>query len=499
MSSSNNSTASPDAATRVVVDPRAKYQSVFGSRYDTVVGDTYFSELSRAVAFRVVWIAAVKAQKSAGLPIPEEHIEALESQIENIDWEYIESEERRLKHDVMAHLNAFRACVSPEAAKHLHKGMTSCDVTDNADLWIQRNALMWTTRHLARAIDRLGAVARRFAYLPCLGATHGQTAQPTTVGKRVAMWMTNFTFALTQLDQLRRTIRLRGLQGTVGTQASFLALFDGSYEKVELMNAAFAAHLGFDHRHTITGQTYARVHDHDLMTKLSYIGVAGGKMGTDMRILAMQGEMLEPFDKEQVGSSAMAYKRNPMRCERMCSLAMTMNQAAPVAYTVASVQWLERSLDDSLWRRDNIGRQFILAELILNIVINVVDGVVVNTPVITRRLDEQRGKLSTENLIIAMTKVGGDRQECHEKLRVIGLESDARIAAHGGASDFLDRVRADPYFAPILDQLDELTNVDTFVGAAGRQTLAFLDGEVAALLSDYAEDLRGHTAVNLKV
>jgi adenylosuccinate lyase len=399
-------------------------------------------------------------------------------------------EEKKKRHDVMAHVHTFGvAC--PLAAPIIHLGATSCYVTDNADLISIRDGFNIILPKLARCIDRLGKFAKQYADLPTLGFTHFQPAQLTTVGKRTCLWIQDFLFDLENFERIGDNLPFRGVKGTTGTQASFLALFNGDHEKVEKLDELVTQMSGFSSCLPITGQTYTRKIDVEVLNALASFGSSAHKFATDLRLLANLKEIEEPFEKDQIGSSAMAYKRNPMRSERCCSLARHLMTLTMNTLQTLSVQWLERTLDDSANRRISIAEAFLTADIVLSIIQNISEGMVVYPKVIERRIQQELPFMATENVIMAMVKLGGDRQICHEKIRVLSQEAANQVKMHGNENDFIQRLKEDGYFKPIHGSLSNLLDPKTFVGRAPEQTLKFLDNQVSNKVKKYASVLEG--------
>jgi adenylosuccinate lyase len=403
-----------------------------------------------------------------GLEISDEQIQEMERNITNIDFELAAQEERKRRHDVMAHVHTFAQCC-PKAAPIIHLGATSCYVGDNTDLIVIRDGLDLCLPKVARCIQRLAKFAEEYKDLPTLGFTHFQPAQLTTVGKRSCMWIQDLLMDLRNLERAKKDLRFRGAKGTTGTQASFLALFDGNHEKVEKLDAMITAMAGFSNTFRITGQTYSRKVDLDVLSALGSLGASIHKICTDIRLLANQKELEEPFEVDQIGSSAMPYKRNPMRSERCCSIARHVMVLVADAQQTAAVQWLERSLDDSANRRISIAEAFLAADAILNTLQNICEGLVVYPKVIEKHVTQELPFLASENIIMSMVKLGANRQECHEQMRVLSMEAGAQVKTFGLENDLVDRIKASEYFLPIREKLDELLNPVTFVGRATPQ------------------------------
>uniref|UniRef100_A0A3Q2XXL8 Adenylosuccinate lyase n=1 Tax=Hippocampus comes TaxID=109280 RepID=A0A3Q2XXL8_HIPCM len=435
-----------------------KYRSPLVSRYASKEMAYNFSDRKKFTTWRKLWIFLAKAEKALGLPITDEQIAEMESHAEDIDFSMAAEEERKLRHDVMAHVHTFAHCC-PAAAPIIHLGATSCYVGDNTDLIMLRDGFDILLPKLARVIDRLSNFAEKYSDLPTLGFTHYQPAQLTTVGKRACLWLQDLAMDMRNLQRARDDLRFRGVKGTTGTQASFL--------------------------HFIYLPTYSRKVDIDSLSSLASLGATVHKICTDIRLLANLKEIEEPFEKEQIGSSAMPYKRNPMRAERCCSLARHLVALMADPLQTASVQWLERTLDDSANRRISLPESFLTADIILSTLQNITEGLVVYPKVIERHIRHELPFMATENIIMAMVKAGGNRQDCHEKIRVLSQEAAAVVKQEGGDNDLLSRVQADPYFAPILGQLDAILDPKTFIGRAPQQVARFLSEEVRPLLEPY--------------
>uniref|UniRef100_F7GC18 Adenylosuccinate lyase n=1 Tax=Monodelphis domestica TaxID=13616 RepID=F7GC18_MONDO len=395
------------------------------------------------------------AWQKLGLPITDEQLDEMRANLHTIDYKMAADEEKRLRHDVMAHVHTFGHCC-PKAAGIIHLGATSCYVGDNTDLITLKKAFELLLPKLARVISRLADFAAEHAGLPTLGFTHFQPAQLTTVGKRCCLWIQDLCMDLERLTRARDDLRFRGVKGTTGTQASFLQLFEGDHGKVEELDKMVTEKAGFQRAFIITGQTYTRKVDIEALSVLASLGASVHKICTDIRLLANLKELEEPFEKQQIGSSAMPYKRNPMRCERCCSLARHLMTLVLDPLQTASVQWLERTLDDSANRRLCLAEAFLTADTILSTLQNVSEGLVVYPKVIERRIRQELPFMATENIIMAVVKAGGSRQDCHERIRVLSQEAAAVVKQEGGDNDLIARIRADPYFGPIHGQLEHL-------------------------------------------
>ncbi|PPQ64901.1 hypothetical protein CVT24_008240 [Panaeolus cyanescens] len=454
------------------------YQTPLSSRYASKEMAHLFSPANRFNTWRKLWLNLAIAEKQLGLPITDEAIAQMEANLELTpeQFEIAAVEEKKRRHDVMAHVHTFGK-VAPAAAGIIHLGATSCYVTDNADLIFLREGLGFLIRSLGVLISRLSAFAAQYRDLPTLGFTHFQPAQLTTVGKRATLWIQELLWDLKNIKRVRDELGFRGVKGTTGTQASFLALFDE-------LDALVTKLSGFEYAYPVTSQTYSRKIDADVLAPLASLGATAHKIATDIRLLANLKEIEEPFESTQIGSSAMAYKRNPMRSERVCSLARHLMVLHQNALMTASVQWFERTLDDSANRRITLPEAFLTADIILSTLQNISEGLVVYPKVIARRIAQELPFMATENVIMAIVKKGGDRQEAHEKIRVLSHEAGHQVKQLGLENDLIDRIRADPYFDPIKDDLDALLEPSSFIGRAPEQVDSFLKNWVDPALAD---------------
>ena len=465
-----------------------RYSSPLADRYASPEMSYVFSARHKFTTWRRLWIALAEAQRDLGLSVTSDQIDEMKAQIDELDLAAAARYEKQFRHDVMAHVHHF-GDLCPTAKPIIHLGATSCFVGDNTELIQLRDGLEILRPKLASVIDALGRFAARYAALPTLGFTHYQPAQLTTVGKRACLWLSDLLTDLRQLERAQSDLRFRGVKGTTGTQASFLALFDGDHAPVEALDERVSRAMGFERRLIVCGQTYSRKVDFDVLSVLASLGVTAHKMATDIRLLANLKELEEPFGKQQIGSSAMAYKRNPMRSERVCSLArFLMNLPANAAQT-AAVQWMERTLDDSANRRLVLAEAFLTADSVLSIVHNIVDGLVVYEAVIARRIASELPFMATENVIMAMVQRGADRQEVHEVIRVHSQEAAAQVKQRGLDNDLIERIRKDAFFAPVHADLDDLLDPSTFTGRSEQQVRAFLAQELEPALSAYQERL----------
>ena len=462
-----------------------KYESPLSSRYASAYMLELFSADTRYQTWRRLWISLAKAEKGLGLPITEAQILEMENNIENIDYDCVSLREKEVRHDVMAHVYAFGK-VAPSAAGIIHLGATSCYVTDNADLILYRDALYHLRTGLLRVIANLADFAEKYKALPTLGYTHYQPAQLVTVGKRAALWLQDFLSDLEEMDFLIDHMKFLGCRGTTGTEASFLELFEGDTEKIDEMNRRIAADFGFEDCFDVCGQTYPRKVDSRILNCLSAIAQSCYRMANDIRLLQHDRQLEEPFEKNQIGSSAMAYKRNPMRSERICSLARYLMADAANASMTASAQWLERTLDDSANRRISMPEGFLCADAILRLAQNVTDGLHVNERIIAKTVKEYLPFIATENLMMEAVKKGGDRQEIHEMIRVCSHEATAKMK-NGEACDLLSRLAERKEFGLTEAEMENLLSPEKYIGRCPEQVDAFLQ-KIKPLLADMTRD-----------
>jgi adenylosuccinate lyase len=467
---------------------RPAWESPLVERYASRAMTGLWSDDHKFRTWRRLWLALAEAEQALGLPITDAQLDELRAHLDDIDYDAAARYERELRHDVMAHVHAL-GDVAPNARGIVHLGATSCFVGDNADLVAIRSSFDLLLGKLATAIARLGAFARTWADQPTLAFTHFQPAQPTTVGKRACLWLQDLLIDLEAFQRARDTLRFRGAKGTTGTQASFLSLFDGDHDKVEALDQKVAEAFGFAKTFAVTGQTYPRKVDHDVVSVLGSFGATAHKLATDLRLLAHLKEVEEPFGKKQIGSSAMAYKRNPMRSERICALARHLMVLPQDTAQTAAVQWMERTLDDSANRRIALAEAFLSADGILEALLEVFDGLVVYPAVIERHLAEELPFMVTEEILMTLVRRGGDRQELHERIRVHSQEAAAQVKQHGRSNDLVARLKADPAFASIADELDGMLDPRKYVGRAPEQVRAFLEREVEPALAPYRERL----------
>lgn len=475
------------------------YENPLTARYASPEMSALFSARHKFAAWRRLWLWLAESEKELGLAIPDAALEALRARLVPTDAELAAAErhERETKHDVMAQIHALGE-VAPEVRPFLHLGATSAFVGDNADLLVLRDALGLLQRRAARVLSRLAAFARERKDLACVGYTHFQAAQPTTVGKRACLWIQDLVLDLHELSARAEGLRFLGCKGATGTQASFVALFGGDGAKADLLDRKVAEKAGFPHRLLISGQTYTRKQDALVLSALSGLAASASKFAHDLRLLQHLKEVEEPFGAKQVGSSAMPYKRNPMKCERMNALARWILTTAENASWTHATQWLERTLDDSANRRLALAESFLAADALLVLWEAVATGLVVHPAVIGRRLAEELPFLATENVLMAAAKKGGDRQELHERIRVHAQAAGDRLKAEGGENDLLARIAADPAFGLSRAEVAAAADPRIFVGRAPEQVEEFLAAEVDPLVGRYARAL-AEDAVEVKV
>ena len=458
-----------------------RYENPLVERYASKEMAEIFSSGKKFSTWRDLWIALAEAEQELGLPIRDAQIEEMRRFREQVNEDVARKREREVRHDVMAHVYAY-GVQCPQARPIIHLGATSAYVQDNTELIQMRAALRIVGRKLVALMADLKAFALAYRDLPTLGFTHFQPAQLTTVGKRAALWLQDVLLDYQDLDHHLSRLRFRGAKGTTGTQASFLALFEGDAEKVQALDCLVAEKMGFQATYAVTGQTYTRKVDAQVADLLSRIAQSAHKFGNDLRLLQHLKEVEEPFEAGQIGSSAMAYKRNPMRTERMCALArFVMTTAQSPAFTAAT-QWFERTLDDSANKRLALPQMFLGVDAILILYMNVVRGLVVYPEVIRRHIDLELPFMATENILMAAVKRGGDRQVLHEQTRVHAMEAGRRVKEEGGENDLLDRIAGDPAYGMTREELDDILDVKAFIGRAPEQVEAFIADEVDPVL-----------------
>ncbi len=463
---------------------RTGYTSPLSTRYSSNEMQYVFSEEFKFRTWRRLWISLAKAEKQLGLDITDEQIAELEAHADDINFEVAEARERIVRHDVMSHVYAY-GVQCPKAEPIIHLGATSCYVGDNTDVIILREASRLVLKKAARVIKNLAVFADKYKALPCLAYTHLQPAQLTTVGKRATLWMNELAMDIENLEWQLANLKLLGSKGTTGTQASFMELFSGDETKVKKLEQLIAEDMGFEKCVPVSGQTYSRKVDAYFLSALSGVAQSAYKFANDMRILQSFEEMEEPFEKNQIGSSAMPYKRNPMRCERICALAryVIVDSLNP-AFT-AGTQWFERTLDDSANKRISVAEAFLAVDAILNIYMNVSDGMVVYDKVINRRVMEKLPFMATENIMMESVKRGGDRQELHEIIRVYSHQAAAKVKLEGGTNDLIDRIAADDRIPLSKDEIVSQLKPGLYTGRCASQVTEFLDEVAGPIIARY--------------
>jgi adenylosuccinate lyase len=459
-----------------------RYSSPLAERYASRAMLELWSPQMRYGLWRRLWLALAEAEQRLGVPIPDEAIVQMRAHLDDIDFEAVATYERRFRHDVMAHVHAF-GDVAPAAHKFIHLGATSAFVTDNADLILMRRGLVLLRGKVIRVLRALAAFAREWRDEPTLGYTHLQPAQPTTVGKRATLWMQDLVLDLADLEHRIATLPCRGVKGTTGTQASFLEIFEGDHAKVRELDRLVAAEIDFPSSIPVSGQTYTRKLDAQVLNAVSGVAASAAKFSADIRMLQAFGEIEEPFERDQIGSSAMAYKRNPMRSERIASLARFVASLEPNANQTHAVQFFERTLDDSANRRLAIPESFLATDAILGLMENVASGLEVHPARIRRRLMDELPFMATEELIVKVVRAGGDRQEAHERIRKYSIDAARAIKNGASRNDLLDRIAADETFGMTLDELERAMDPKRFIGRAPQQVDEFLEEVVGPVLA----------------
>ena len=478
--------------------PTNAYESPLSSRYASDEMLYLFSADKKFTTWRKLWVALARAEMELGLPVTQEQVDEMEAHLTDIDYALAAEMEKKLRHDVMAHVHTFgSAC--PKAMPIIHLGATSCYVGDNTDVILMREGLELIRGKLVRVLDRLGQFARKYKDLPTLGFTHFQAAQLVTVGKRATLWMNELLMDLEEVEYRLSTLKLRGSKGTTGTQASFLELFEGDHEKVKRLEEKIAKEMGFTDVVPVSGQTYSRKLDYNVVSTLAGIAQSASKFATDLRLLCHLKEVEEPFEKNQIGSSAMPYKRNPMRCERICSLARYVIIDVGNPAVTAATQWFERTLDDSANKRLSVPEAFLAVDAILNIMLNVCSGLVVHPKVIEKHVLEELPFMASENIMMDAVKRGGDRQELHERIRVLSQEAGRNVKDLGLHNNLIELIAADPAFGLTMEQLTAHMEPSRYIGRCPEQVEEFLDQCIAPVLSRCAQDLEQGEDTQLKV
>ncbi|MEE1352703.1 MAG: adenylosuccinate lyase [Acutalibacteraceae bacterium] len=465
------------------------YETPLNSRYASKEMQYIFSPDFKFRTWRRLWIALAESEKELGLNITDEQIAELKAHKDDINYEVAQEREKLVRHDVMSHVYAY-GVQCPKAKGIIHLGATSCYVGDNTDVIKMTEGLRLVEKKLVNLMNKLSQFALEYKDMPTLGFTHYQPAQPTTVGKRASLWLQDILLDYYEVEHRLENMRLLGSKGTTGTQASFMDLFEGDEEKIRQLDQKVAEKMGFHSCFPVSGQTYSRKLDYQVVSVLSGICQSAYKFGGDMRLLQHMKEIEEPFEKNQIGSSAMAYKRNPMRSERICSLSRFVMCDAENPAMTASTQWLERTLDDSANKRLSVSEAFLATDAVLELYINVVSGLVVYPKMIEKHLLEELPFMATENIMMEAVKKGGDRQELHERIRVHSMEAGKVVKVEGGKNDLLERIAADPAFGMTLPELESVMEPKNFIGRAPSQTQEFVDQYVKPVLEE-KKDLLG--------
>lgn len=472
------------------------YNSPLNSRYASKEMSYIFSDDMKFSTWRKLWLALAEGEKELGLNITDEQISELKSNIDNINYEEAIKREKEVRHDVMSHVYAY-GLQCPNAKGIIHLGATSCYVGDNTDIIIMRDALLLIKKKIITVLYHLSNFAMKYNDMPTLGFTHFQPAQLTTVGKRASLWMQDLVLDVENIDFLLSKLKLRGVKGTTGTQASFMNLFEDDESKVKALDTYVAKKMGFDKSYGVTGQTYPRKVDSIVLNTLSEIAQSAYKFSNDLRLLQSMKEMEEPFEKHQIGSSAMAYKRNPMRSERMGALArmVIVNSLNPAI--TASTQWFERTLDDSANKRISVAESFLALDGVLNLYINISENMVVYEKVIASHVNNELPFMATENIIMESVKKGGDRQELHERVRVHSMDAAQRVKGEGLNNDLIDRIISDDYFNLSEDEIKSIINPNKFIGRAPSQVVEFIEEYVNPIINDNKDALNIKSEINV--
>ena len=473
-----------------------RYQSPLSERYASKEMQYIFSPDMKFRTWRRLWIALAETEKELGLPITQEQIDELKAHQDDINYDVAKAREKEVRHDVMSHVYAYgQQC--PKAKGIIHLGATSCYVGDNTDIIVMAEALKLVRKKLVNVIAELAGFARKYKAQPTLAFTHFQPAQPTTVGKRAALWMQEFCMDLEDLEYVLDSLKLLGSKGTTGTQASFLELFDGDQKTIDRIDPMIAEKMGFAQCYAVSGQTYSRKVDTRVLNVLAGIAASAHKMSNDIRLLQHLKEVEEPFEKSQIGSSAMAYKRNPMRSERIASLSRYVMVDALNPAITSATQWFERTLDDSANKRLSVPEGFLAVDGILDLCLNVVDGLVVYPKVIEKRLMSELPFMATENIMMDAVKAGGDRQELHERIRELSMEAGKNVKVNGLENNLLEIIAADPAFNLSLEELKKTMEPSRYTGRAKEQVEAFLSQVIRPVLEKYADSLGMKAEINV--
>lgn len=475
---------------------RDTYNSPLNTRYASKEMSYIFSDEMKFKTWRKLWVALAEGEQELGLSITDEQIKELRDNIENIDYELATAREKEVRHDVMSHVYAY-GVVAPSAKGIIHLGATSCYVGDNTDLLIMRDALILIRKKVINVLDQLSKFALKYKDLPTLGFTHLQPAQLTTVGKRATLWMQELLMDLENLDFVIDKMKFRGVKGTTGTQASFMSLFNNDEEKVKKLDKIVCQKMGFEKAYPVTGQTYSRKLDSIILNTLSEVAQSAYKFSNDMRILQNMKEMEEPFEKHQIGSSAMAYKRNPMRSERISALSryIIVNSLNPAI--TAATQWFERTLDDSANKRISVAEAFLALDGVLNLYINITSNMVVYEKVIAAHVNSELPFMATENIMMEAVKLGGDRQELHEKIRVHSLAAARQVKEFGEKNDLIERILADESFGLSREEILSIIDPSKFTGRASGQVVDFIDEYIKPVLDAHKNELGEQVEINV--
>ena len=472
------------------------YNSPLNSRYASKEMSFIFSDDMKFSTWRKLWVALAEGERSLGINITEEQINELKANINNINYDEARKREKEVRHDVMSHVYAY-GIQCPNAKGIIHLGATSCYVGDNTDIIIMRDALVLIKKKLITVLNHLSNFAMKYKDMPTLGFTHFQPAQLTTVGKRASLWMQDLVIDIENIDFVLAKLKLRGVKGTTGTQASFMNLFEGDEEKIKSLDTYVAEKMGFEKSYGVTGQTYPRKIDSIILNTLSEVAQSAYKFSNDLRLLQSIKEIEEPFEKHQIGSSAMAYKRNPMRSERMSSLARTVIVNALNPAITAATQWFERTLDDSANKRISVPEAFLALDGVLNLYINIAESMVVYDKVIAKHVNEELPFMATENIMMECTKRGCDRQELHERIREHSMAAAKRVKGEGLSNDLIERIMADDYFKLTKEEILDIIDPLKFIGRAPSQVVEFIDEYVTPIINENKDALEIKSEINV--
>ena len=475
---------------------RNLYSTPLNSRYASKEMSFIFSDDMKFTTWRKLWVALAECEKELGLNITDEQIEELKAHIYDVNYNEAAQREKEVRHDVMSHVYAY-GLQCPKAKGIIHLGATSCYVGDNTDIIVMKEALLLIKNKIVTVLHRLSEFAKKYKDMPTLGFTHFQPAQLTTVGKRATLWMQDLVMDIENIDFLISTLKLRGVKGTTGTQASFMNLFEGDEDKVKTLDKMVAKKMGFDKSFGVTGQTYPRKLDSIVLNTLSEIAQSAYKFSNDLRLLQNMKEIEEPFEKHQIGSSAMAYKRNPMRSERMGALARYVIVDSLNPAITASTQWFERTLDDSANKRIAVAEAFLALDGVLNLYINIAENMVVYDKVIASHVSKELPFMATENIMMESVKRGGDRQELHERIREHSMAAAQRVKGEGLENDLIDRIIADKNFNLSEEEIRAIIDPNKFVGRAPGQVIEFINEYVAPIIEANKEAINIHSEINV--